>query len=600
MEMNPRNEYPRPQHQREDWMCLNGEWQFEIDYGNSGIDRGLLESNLSGQIQVPFCPESVLSRVHHTDFLNAVWYRKVVDVPQEWAGKDIHLNFQAVDYDATVWVNGKEVVRHRGGSSPFMANLHEVAGETITIVVRARDFQQELKPMGKQAKEFYNSGCVYTRTTGIWQTVWLEPVPRCGLKRAKITPDLANRCFIVEQGYHQLDRKSIVRMTLLDDQGDVCCVQQDVGADAVSRLILPLAEDRIHYWEPGNGYLYKLVIELVKEGKVFDRVESYAGFRSITIDGKMVLINGKRVFQRLVLDQGYYPDGILTAPDDEALIRDIELSMAAGFNGARLHQKVFEERFLFHADRLGYLVWGEFCDWGCNAGGPFGRNQQPTSTYITQWLEVLERDYSHPSIVGWCPMNETWQVLTDEITVLDDVLRGMFLATKAMDSTRPVLDTSGYSHRLPESDIYDSHNYEQDVQKFADLFSGPVVKGKVYENRWNEQPMSIGYQGQPYFVSEFGGIWWNEDLARQTKAENDNTQSWGYGQRPADIEEFYCRFEAMCNVLLDNPEYFAYCYTQLTDVFQEMNGIFSFDRSEKFDLERLREIQTRKAAIEED
>ena len=598
--MIPRNEYPRPQFQRDEWLCLNGEWQFEIDYGDSGIDRGLLQSELKDRITVPFCPESVLSGIGHVDFMNVVWYRKVVDVPEQWAGKDVHLNFQAVDYDATVWVNGEEVIRHRGSSSPFSINLGDVAGEAITIVVRARDFQQEFKPMGKQAKEFYNNGCVYTRTTGIWQTVWLEPVAKCGLKRAKITPDLTNSCFIVEQGFYHLDKDASVRMTLFDDQGDVCCVQQEVGADSVSRFILPIEEDRIHFWEPGNGYLYDLVIELIKDGQVIDRVKSYAGFRSITIDGKKVLINGKPVFQRLVLDQGYYPDGILTAATDDDLIRDIELSMAVGFNGARLHQKVFEERFLYHADRLGYLVWGEFCDWGCNADGPMGKNQHQTATYITQWLEVLERDYSHPAIVGWCPLNETWQVLTDNITALHDVMRGMFLATKAMDSTRPVLDTSGYSHLVPETEIYDSHNYEQDVAKFVEVFSVPVVKGQVFENDWNGKPMNIGYGEQPYFLSEFGGIWWNEELARQAKDGSNHTVSWGYGQRPADIEEFYARFEGMCNVLLDHPEHFAYCYTQLTDVFQEMNGIFYFDRSEKFDLERLRKIQMRKAAIEQD
>ncbi len=594
----PRSEYPRPQFQRDEWLCLNGEWQFDIDAGNSGLERGMLGKDLEHRITVPFCPESELSGIGNVDFMNVVWYKKIVDVPRVWSGKDVLLHFQAVDYDATVWVNGQEVIRHRGGSSPFFANLGDCAGNTITIVVRARDFQNERKPMGKQSAEYHNHTCVYTRTTGIWQTVWLEPVSNYGLKRAKVTADLTNQCFIIEQGLRSLTKGLAIRMTLFDDQGDVCCVQQDVGADSMTRFILPIAEDRVHFWEPGEGYLYDIVIELLKDGQVIDRVKSYAGYRSITVEGKRVLINGKSVFQRLVLDQGYYPDGIMTAPTDEALLKDIQLSMAAGFNGARLHQKVFEERFLYHADRSGYLVWGEFCDWGANAGGPFGKNQRHTATYITQWLEVLERDYSHPSIVGWCPLNETWQVLTDDITMLHDVTRGMFLATKAMDGTRPVLDTSGYSHLVPEADIYDSHNYEQDVVKFAEVFSVPVVKGQVFENLVGDFPESIGYGGQPYFLSEFGGIWWNEELARQAKEGNDRKSSWGYGDRPKDIEEFYSRFEKMCNVLLGHPEHFAYCYTQLTDVFQEMNGIFSFDRSEKFDLQRLREIQTRKAAIE--
>ncbi len=596
--MIPRSEYPRPQFQREDWLCLNGEWQFEIDAGDSGLERGLVDRDLKEKIIVPFCPESQLSGINHVDFMNAVWYRHEVTVPEGWAGMNVWLHFQAVDYDTTVWADGEEVVRHRGSSTPFSANLGEKAGQTVTIVVRARDVQHELKPKGKQSDQYHNHTCVYTRTTGIWQTVWMEPVPKCGLKRPRITPDVSNLCFIVEQGLLRLEEGLRVRYTLADKAGAICVVEQEVKADPVIHMVLSIPNERVQYWQPGDGYMYQIYIDLLQDGKVIDHATSYAGLRSISIQGKKVLINGEPVFQRLVLDQGYYPDGILTAPTDDVLLKDIELSMAAGFNGARLHQKVFEERFLYHADRMGYLVWGEFCDWGANAGGPEGNNQQHTATYITQWLEVLERDYSHPSIVGWCPLNETWQALTDRITQLDDVMRGMFLATKAVDRTRPVLDTSGYSHRVPESDVYDCHHYEQKVEEFSHIFSVPVVKGQVFVNHWKGKQGSIEYGDQPYFVSEFGGIWWNEELARAAKDGSDRNTSWGYGQRPTDIEEFYARFEGLCNILLDHPAHFGYCYTQLTDVFQEMNGIFAFDRSEKFDLGRLRKIQMRKAAIE--
>jgi hypothetical protein len=296
------------------------------------------------------------------------------------------------------------------------------------------------------------------------------------------------------------------------------------------------------------------------------------------------------IFQRLVLDQGYYPEGILTAPSDEALIRDIQLSMQAGFNGARLHQKVFEERFLYHADRLGYIVWGEFPDWGSAGRGPIEDHQQPTPSYITQWLEAVQRDYSHPCIVGWCALNETWQPLTDRITTLDDVTRGMFLAVKALDRTRPVLDTSGYSHRVPEADVYDSHDYEQDPAKFATTHSG-VAEGQPFTNTWDGKPMSLAYRSQPYFVSEFGGIWWRP-------GGETGKDSWGYGDRPKTIEDYYQRFTALCAILLDNPLMFGYCYTQLTDVYQEQNGIYTFDRQAKFDMPRIRAAQQRPAAIE--
>jgi beta-galactosidase/beta-glucuronidase len=361
--------------------------------------------------------------------------------------------------------------------------------------------------------------------------------------------------------------------------------------DFSPRIDLEIPQKRRRLWSVEDPHLYDVEIELLgADGRALDRAKSYAGLRSVTIDGNAIYINGRTVFQRLVLDQGYYQDGILTAPTDEALRRDIELSKAAGFNGARLHQKVFEERFLYHADKLGYLVWGEFPDWGSSGFGPEEDHQRMTAAYITQWLEVLARDYSHPSIIGWCPLNETWQPLTDRITDLDDTTRGLFLATKAMDTTRPILDASGYSHRVPGADIYDCHDYEQDAEKLRANQAG-LAEGNPFLNSPRDRPWSIPYRGQPFFVSEFGGIWWNSDAR---PGEN----SWGYGERPKTIEEFYSRFEGLCAVLLDNPLMFGYCYTQLTDVFQEQNGIFTFDRRSKFDLERLRRIQSRTAAIE--
>jgi Glycosyl hydrolases family 2, TIM barrel domain len=268
----------------------------------------------------------------------------------------------------------------------------------------------------------------------------------------------------------------------------------------------------------------------------------------------------------------------------------------AGFNGARLHQKVFEERFLHHADRLGYLVWGEFGDWGCAGAGPEGDNQQPTASYVAQWLEALERDVSHPSVIGWCPLNETHQLLHDRITQLDDVTRAMFLATRAADRSRPVIDASGYSHRVAETDIWDAHSYEQDPAAFADQHKG-LASGRPYTNEQGPgRPYSVPYRGQPYFVSEFGGIWWDPDAS--DASGRDDAESWGYGQRPRDEEEVQRRFAALTGVLLGDPGMFGYCYTQLTDVFQERNGIYRFDRTDKLDVSRIAAAQRRPAAAE--
>ena len=600
----PRPEYPRPQFARREWLNLNGEWEFEIDHTDDGLDRGLRHRELRGRIVVPFCPESELSGIAFTGFMPAVWYRREVAIPGSWVERRVLLHFGAVDYETTVWVNGLEVCRHRGGFTPFTCDLGKLvhqgeagagaANTKVTIVVRARDSHQPPQARGKQSQKLENHGCHYTRTTGIWQTVWLEPVPDCSLRRPRITPDVANSIFIIKQGLTQNKPGFQIRATLSDDQGEVSKATVQVGGMFTPHLYLPVTAARRRLWSPTDPHLYQITLELLSEsGSVIDWCSSYAGLRQIAIQDKAVLLNGEPIFQRLVLDQGFYRDGILTAPSDEALVRDIELAMEAGFNGARLHQKVFEERFLFHADRLGYLVWGEFADWGCSGYSEKDYDhQKPNLSYVSEWLEVLERDYSHPSIVGWCPLNETWQVLHDRTTDLDDATHAMFMATKAYDTTRPVIDASGYSHRVPHTDIYDAHDYEQDPALFAQHHAG-LAHGRPYissahNNHKTDTGYSVPYRGQPYFVSEFGGILWSPS----------SSDAWGYGSGPRTLEEFHARFEGLCRVLLENPNMFGYCYTQLTDVFQEQNGLFTFDRAPKFEMKRLRDVQQRPAAIE--
>lgn len=589
----PRHEYPRPQLVRPDWLCLNGSWEFEADPEDSGLERGLRDGPLSGRIQVPFCPESPLSGVGSTGFMAAVWYRRTVAVPREWAGRGLMLRFQAVDYDATVWVDGVEVGRHRGGFTPFACDLTGAVepGRDATIVVRARDDHRPPQPRGKQSQRLEPYSVFYPRTTGIWQPVWLEPVPDSELGRPRFTPDVAAGLIRLEQPVRGARRGQSVRAVIGDAEGEIATVTAGLESGFSAHLDLAIPPQRRRLWSPSDPHLYDVRLELLDaDGRAVDTATSYAGLRAVTIHGRTVLLNGTPVFQRLVLDQGYYPDGIMTAPSDAALRRDIEVSMEAGFNGARLHQKVFEERFLYHADRLGYLVWGEFGDWGCAGYGPDEDRQKPTATYVTQWLEALERDYSHPSVIGWCPLNETSQPLHDRTTDLDDVTLGMYLATKAADRTRPVLDTSGYAHRVAGADIYDSHDYEQDPERFRAHHTG-MAAGEPFTNRFGDRPMSLPYRGQPYFVSEFGGIRWNP-------AVEAGDASWGYGDGPRTLEDFYERFEGLCGALLDDPDMFGYCYTQLTDVYQEQNGIFTFQREPKFDLDRLRRIQRRPAAIE--
>lgn len=580
--MIPRNEYPRPQMVREEWMCLNGEWDFEIDAGDSGKERGLIEKPLSGRITVPFCPESELSGIGNTDFMNAVWYRRTFRRPAAWRGRDVLLHFQAVDYEATVWGNGAELARHRGGFTPFCCVLPDA--DEVTLVVRARDLRNEVKPCGKQTFYQHNNACCnYIRTTGIWQTVWAEPVAKCAFERPRITPRLDRPGFDfllpLRNRYLAQGMKIVLRMA-----GET--LETAVGGDFTPMLEIRLRSPRT--WSPEDPHLYDWELTLFDGDKAVDRIYGYCGLRSVAFEGRKVLLNGKAAFQRLVLDQGYYPDGIMTAPSDEALERDIIISKAAGFNGARLHQKVFEERFLYHADRLGYLVWGEYGDWGMQFAPmtvPNPEFNQPFAAMFAQWSEALARDFNHPSIIGWCPLNETSRRKDDNHQALADVTAGLYNFTKLADPTRPVIDVSGYCHCVHNADICDCHDYTQDVGKFKTELENFFMNSTEFIN-------SVPYAGQPYFCSEFGGIKWNPAML-----ENSG-ESWGYGDAPKTLDEFYSRFAGLCRAQLDNPELFGYCYTQLTDVFQEQNGVYNFNRTLKFPVEPLREAQITPAAVE--
>jgi len=533
--------------------------------------------------------------------MDAVWYRREVQIPAAWAGRNVLLHFQAVDYEATVWVNHQEVYRHRGGFTPFTCHLQNIVqpGETATIVVRARDNRLQDKPAGKQSVRYENFGCFYTRTTGIWQTVWMEPVPKTHLLRPRITPHVGTRRFTLEQPLSANRPGYTVHATLAWEGRIIAEADAPADADFAPTLDLVIPENDLHLWGPGQGNLYDIQITLRDPfANIVDQAESYAGLRSITIHDQQVLLNGQPFFQRQVLDQGFWPDGIMTAPSDAALETDIRLSLEAGFNSARLSQRVAEERFHYHADRLGYPVWAEYPDWGmwgCEAR-IFPKDYNVYTSAVAEWLEALERDYSHPAIIGWCGLCESGQPdgRDDQMTSRDDLQAAMFRAAKAFDKTRPVISTSGFVHRLAETDILDCHQYEQDPAELQAILNR-LSSGKSHLYRYAKTWPWVD-RGQPFFVSEFGGIKWNPDAP-----EDDPNQaiSWGYGHPPRTIEEFHQRFEALCRVILQKPDIFGFTYTQLTDTYQEQNGLYTFNRKPKFDIQRIRAALQAPAAYEQ-
>ena len=572
----PRPEYPRPQFVRDSWVNLNGAWDFAIDYGDSGAARGMYQENATFPltIQVPFCPESSLSGIEHKDFMAAVWYRRVITLTESQCAGRVFLRFGAADYCTTVYVNSKKVDTHVGGFSSFGMEITDFVnpGEN-TIVVQCQDNTRSgRQPLGKQCHAYASEGCLYTRTTGIWQTVWLEFTPKTYIESVRMTPDAANRCVSFAAKIDGCTKDTVIKAQITKDGRPVggACARPVPGA---TNFIAEVSD--VELWQPGAPVLYDVTFTLERNGETVDTVNSYFGFRTIEIRGYQFLINGKPIFQRTVLDQGFYPDGIFTAPSDEALKRDIELSMAVGFNGARLHQKVFEERFLYWADKLGYLVWGEHASWGLDITGAEG-----LACFLPEWMEILKRDVNHPAIIGWCPFNETSHTQDKR------VLRTTWQATKDFDPTRPCIDTSGYCHVA--TDVYDDHDYDQNPETFRERYLDLNGYGA---SRFNRE--YFPYRGIPFFLSEFGGTWWAPG----------REDGWGYGNLPKSEEEVISRMEGLFAALLDHPQICGYCYTQLTDVEQEQNGIYTYGRGRKFSDEsyaRIRAAQTRKAAYEEE
>jgi beta-galactosidase/beta-glucuronidase len=579
-EQVPRGEHPRPQFYRQDWVNLNGTWTFALDAGKSGLSRKLQESRgLDGRIVVPFAPESVLSGVAHVDFIECMWYQRMIAVPPGWRGRRVLLHFGAVDYECEVFIDGRRAGTHRGGSSSLTIDITPLvrAGSSHSLVVHVRDEQRSgRQTCGKQCSDYYSRGCSYTRTTGIWQTVWMEAVAPQGLRDCRITPDLDGGRFIVEPRFLSAGRGLTFRVSASDGVSVVASAEVPAADGCACEVRLSSPQS----WSPASPLLYELTLDVLDSaGAVIDSVRSYAGLRKVHVEGGRIMLNNEPIYLRLVLDQGFYPDGIWTAPSDEALRRDIELSMAAGFNGARLHQKVFEERFHYWADKLGYLTWGESASWGMGmwqAASDEARAQSAWN-FLNEWREVIRRDRNHPSIIAWTPFNETRGNAgsTQHARLHLDA----YDLTRSLDPTRPVNDSSGYVHY--HTDLWTVHRYEQDPAKLVEDLTPTAEKG-VFRNF---PEFDAPYEGQPYIVDEFGGIKWIPEGRRPY-----SKMSWGYGQEPKNIEEFYARLEGMVRGLAGLEHVTGWCYTQLTDVEQEQNGIYNYDRTPKFDMARIAKI----------
>ena len=575
------SKHPNPQFERKNIEILNGEWDFDFQKAKKGFkfstdEKRAVEIRNKNQythkINVPFCVESELSGIGYKDFINMVWYKKTINVKKN--GNRVFLCFGAADHLTTVLVNGKCAGRHKGGYTSFRFDITDLVfdGENEIFVLCEDDVKNPFVIRGKQSEWKNSHGCDYTRTTGIWQTVYLEYIPENYIKNFKIYPDHKNGLVTIN-----FNLKGIANLTC-EAFYDGKSVGKTEFTDASDNAVMQIKLDEIHLWEIGNGRLYDLHISFGE-----DKVYSYFGLRNVRLDGYKFLINEKSVFQRLVLDQGFYKKGIYTAPSDEDLINDIKISMDLGFNGARLHQKVFDPRFLYFCDKMGYIVWGEYANWGLDYSNP-----KSVDVFLNEWKEAINRDFNHPAIIGWCPFNETWNYKGRK--QYDPLLATVYDFTKAVDSTRPCIDTSGNFH--VKTDIFDLHDYSYDVNFFKKNYDRFMTEDYLYQHVLVENKGRQEYRGEPVFISEYGGIKWVSD---------ESIKSWGYGEDVKTPEEFADRYVGLTDVIVENYKMFGFCYTQLYDIEQEQNGLYTYDREKKFDEEiydRIRAVNTKVAEIE--
>ena len=575
----PRPEYPRPQFVRNDWLNLNGWWDFRFDDENLGLqERWFLGTEYPSRILVPFSFEAPQSGIGDRSFHPCVWYRRTLEVPTAWAGRRVQLHFGAVDYRTTVWVNGTIVGLHEGGHTPFCCDISDVLhAEGNLLVVRAEDPPTDRYiPRGKQHWEATPASIFYARTTGIWQTVWLEPVPVSHIESIRITSNL-DGLVSVSAKLSAPGQSQLVSISIKDH--GVTRASAISLAEGPRAVVSAQISDPV-YWCPERPYLYDLHVELLGPDGILDSVESYFGIRTIsTQDGKVVL-NGNPIYLKTVLDQGYWPESNLTPPSDEAIREDIRHAQELGFNGVRKHQKVEDPRFLYWADRMGLLVAAEMAN-------AYLFNQEAVAYMTREWIEVVARDYNHPSVIIWTPVNESWGVPNLRDNRQQAYLRGLYYLTKSLDDTRLVIDNDGWEH-TEATDLFAIHDYTRTGKELLTRYQSVAqglplpLYGKLYLAPGQK------YNGSPVLMWEFGGIGFvlNED--RTNVPEN----SWGYSGVEDTAQSALGRMEGLYEAIARIPVIAGICYTQLYDVEQEVNGLMTYDRRMKFDPQMIRRINS--------
>ncbi|MGX6443933.1 glycoside hydrolase family 2 protein [Neobacillus sp. K501] len=576
----PRKEYPRPHFEREDWLNLNGEWNFQFDRENKGEkEKWYMESHFDKKIMVPYTYETKASGIGEEEFCPYVWYQKTITIPSEYENKKIILHFQAADYITKLWVNGTFVGERKGGQIAFSFNITDYLNGTneLNIVVKNEDSQSCFQPRGKQRWLDNSYECWYVQTTGIWQTVWLEFLNEAHVQAVKITPDIDSES--VEFAYEvsgNIDQSLVLRTSISFKGQEIKSFDQAVSRrnqSITTNIASEFHHWRVVHWSPQAPNLYDVEFTLLKNSKVIDHVKSYFGMRKVSIENGNVLLNNIPLYQKLILDQGYWEESHLTPPSEEAIIEDIDRTLEMGFNGVRKHMKVEDQRYLYWADKKGLLVWSEMA-------ATYEFSDEAVQNFTEEWIEIVKQHYNHPSIITWTPFNESWGVKNIYTDVKQQKFtEGIYHLTKALDSMRPVIVNDGWEHTI--SDIITLHDYVEYGDEFLKRYRDKekvVQNDLAFNNFKHAMAQGYPYNGQPIIISEYGGIAFNSE------------KGWGYGNQVKSEEEFLQRYESITQAIKDTPYISGFCYTQITDVQQEVNGLLTETREPKVDLSKIRSI----------
>jgi beta-galactosidase/beta-glucuronidase len=579
----PRPEYPRPQFVREQWLNLNGEWEFAFDDRDVGCKKSWFEGRrLGGSILVPFPFQSELSGVNDKGIHEVVWYARNFEVPEAWRGRDLLLHFGAVDYAATAWVNGQEVGHNRGGHVPFQFDIAPyVRAGANRLTLRVEDRQDPRQPRGKQSSTGLPHDIDYYCTTGVWQTVWLEPVPPIRIEEIRVTPHAEKNLVDLVVYLHAPAAHWRVEAEL-SYQGQVVARAEDRLAISTASMTLEVPYAKL--WSPASPHLYDLRVRLFGSGEKLDEVASYVGIRGIRIRDGRLFLNGEETYLKLILDQGYWPQSYLAAPSDEALQTDIGWAKKFGYNGARKHQKIEDPRWLYWCDRLGLLVWEEM---------PNGRewSSQGEERLAAEWMRAVRRDFNHPCIIAWVPVNESmgFPSLGQQHPGQYAFIERMVAETRRLDATRPVIDNDGWEH-TDITDICAIHDYTQTGEGLRERYRDAVATGVLPATVWLPgKPLftrGSKFRGQPVVLSEVGGFL---SIPRDIPAEKRDMlyQFYGSANTPEELRE---KYRDLMEGIASLKFLAGFCYTQLTDIEQEVNGLLTYDRRPKLPPESIAEI----------